>query len=101
MRALRVDVSAAMGALGIAEGAGGLAAWPAAGAPCVRVPVVPMGVPLWVCWPAAVAGFGDVVLGGVPCADARPESEIKAKALAVVAMMRRMGERFMKSLRWK
>ncbi|MDM0029702.1 hypothetical protein [Variovorax saccharolyticus] len=98
-----VELSLAIGVLGIALGMAapgtpapdGVEIEPV---PCVEgnVPVVPIGVPVWLCWPAAVAGLGEAVLGGVPCADASPEIEIKAKALAEVARMCKMGERFMK-----
>jgi hypothetical protein len=36
------------------------------------VPVVPMGPPAGLCWPAPVAGFAGAVVGGLPCANATP-----------------------------
>jgi hypothetical protein len=39
---------------------------------CGMVPVAPIGPPAGLCWPAPVAGFGDAVVGGLPCAKAMP-----------------------------
>ena len=69
--------SARAGRIGsVARGAGGGLIVPA-GAGMVdaagawgEVPVVPMGPPTGFCCPAAVAGFGGTVVGGVPWATA-------------------------------
>lgn len=55
------------------------------------VPVVPMGPPAGFCVPAAVAGFGDDVFGGVPCAKAaldaaRVSAAIKVEVLVMVSL---------------
>jgi hypothetical protein len=46
------------------------------------VPVVPMGVLPCACWPAPVAGFGELVVGGLPCAIAKPAAPAIASAAA-------------------
>lgn len=50
---------------------------------CVVVPVVPIAPPVGFCVPAAVAGFGDDVVGGVPCAKAAPDAASASAAMRV------------------
>jgi hypothetical protein len=85
---LPVVVSPDVDALGI-ELAGGVLAAGACTAPppwaCVIVPVVPIGVPACDCWPAPVAGFGVVAVGGVPWADATPATANRPAAAMVLS----------------
>jgi hypothetical protein len=53
---------------------------------CDAVPVVPIGPPAGLCWPAAVAGLGDAVVGGVPCAKAVPAAA-SASAVTIVEVL--------------
>ena len=47
--------------------------------PAPLVPVLPMGVPCELCWPAPVAALGLLVVGGVPWAMAVPTTATVAK----------------------
>jgi hypothetical protein len=51
---------------------------------CGVTPVVPIGPPAGLCCPAAVAGLGDEVVGGVPCANAAPAAAAKTAAAQAV-----------------
>ena len=61
-----------------AAGAGAACVVPVA-APPPPTPVVPIGVPCELCWPAPVAAFGLAVVGGVPCAIAVPTTATVAR----------------------
>jgi hypothetical protein len=50
---------------------------------CGVVPVVPIGPPAGLCWPAAVAGLGDAVVGGFPCAKAVPAAASASAATSL------------------
>ena len=53
----------------------------------VGVPVVPMGVPCWLCWPAPVAGLATLAFGGDPCAKAAPANANAAAARKVFVVV--------------
>jgi hypothetical protein len=50
---------------------------------CGVTPVLPMGPPDGFCWPAAVAGLGGAVVGGLPCAKAAPAAPRASAAMSL------------------